>query len=466
MSEPSRSVIWPTSLVFAMVALPAFLAISNQTIVAVALPAIGMDMQSLTLLPFLMSGYMLALTISGPVYGVLGDELGRGRLLLLALGLHIAGSAICALAPGIEMLAAGRVLQGIGGGGLMSLSQALIGQLVVRSDQGRAQGFIATVNVVAATASPMLGGILVVWSGWRMLFVGALVLGLLSMVSQIAKPFPRLAGTRVPFDYAGAGWMAAFVLGLAGALEGIVATWLRLPFALLSVLAMIGLIRSQRISPNPMFPPRLLRMPAIFSADVMTTCHGGVLVAFLTLVPLYHSIVLGHGIAEITWLLLAITLGSGATGLVIGLLISRTGRLGVFPRLGLPLAAVGIAGLPLFGPELSPLGQILFYTGIGMGLGTVMSVAMATIMICSPPDLVGRAAGNITFFRSVGALLVTALASLVLFALAPAGATIATARALGSQDWSMAFHAAFGVVVLFIVIAWVMAFRLPERMPQ
>lgn len=134
--------------------------------------------------------------------------------------------------------------------------------------------------------------------------------------------------------------MVAFVLRLAGCLETTAGAALRLPLLGLTLVALAGLIRSQRRSGNPMFPPRLLRIRAVLCADILTACHGGVPVSFLTMVPLYQSIVLGDDVGRITWLLLAITLGSGLSGLTVGHVISRTGHLVTFPRVSLPLAAL------------------------------------------------------------------------------------------------------------------------------
>lgn len=262
--------------------------------------------------------------------------------------------------------------------------------------------------------------------------------------------------------FAGVGWMAAFVLCLAGCLETTAGAALRLPLLGLTLFALAGLIRSQRRSGNPMFPPRLLRIRAVLCADILTACHGGVLVSFLTVVPLYQSIVLGDDVGRITWLLLAITLGSGLSGLTVGHVISRTGHLATFPRVSLPLAAIGVAVLALAGDALARPVLIGLYGGIGMTLGTVMAVAMSTIMIAAPVDLLGRAAGNITFFRSVGALGVTALTSLVLFALAPGTGTGAEHVA----DWRFAFQGAYATIILFIVLAWLTTWPMPARMSR
>jgi MFS family permease len=140
-TEPSpRGLFWS---IFPSVMLPMFLAVADQTIVATALPAITADLGGVERISWVVVSYLIANTIAAPVYGRLGDSVGRRPMILTALALFMVGSVLCALSPSIEFLTAARVLQGFGGGGLVTLSQALVGETIPPRQRGRYQGYLA-----------------------------------------------------------------------------------------------------------------------------------------------------------------------------------------------------------------------------------------------------------------------------------------------------------------------------------
>jgi len=460
-----------------IVAIPIFLAISNQTAISVALPAIGADLGALTRLPWLVIGYLLALTISAPVYGVLGDGYGRSTMLIGALWVYILGTAICVVAPNLEILAAGRLVQGFGGGGLMSLSQALIGQLVVARERGRAQGYVATISVVAATIGPVFGGLLVDSFGWRSLFLVTIPLALLAMGILIRQAIPKGDTERGTFDILGLVWLALLVVAWTVGLEFAKEPGQEIRAALSGIVgaaSLFLLIRSQRKGANPLFPPRLLAITAIQRASVMVICHGAAFVSLLTMIPLFHNILRGDSTVEMSFALLALTVAFGTSGIVAGNLITLTGRLSIFPTLSLPAAVVAIALLGHIGADLGRGALLALYVVIGLSIGLVMSVSHTTIQNLAPDELRGRAAGSVAFFRSIGAVLGTAVVTLVLFALAPlaegtgagAAAILADPGALApeaAEQWRRAFRAGFFTVAAFVFGAWIMAATTPAR---
>jgi MFS family permease len=457
--------------VVAVVGIPIFLAIANQTMVSVALPAVGADLGELAHLPWLVVGYMLALTIAGPVYGVLGDSHGRSRMLMVALVVYVAGSALATVAQSIEVLALGRLVQGLGGGGLMSLSQALIGDMVAPRERGRAQGYVASIGTMASTLGPVVGGVLVATVGWRGLFAGTIPLAALAALILWRSGVPGAGGQRRPFDVTGFLWLNAFTVALTVGIEAA-----RVPgqalFAaavgLAGVACLMPLVRSQGRSANPMFPPPLFAISAIVRASVMVTCHGAALVSLTTLLPLWQTILRGDGVLDISLTMLALTVAFGLSGIVTGNLITLTGRTAVFPAVGLPMAAGGIVALTLVGPELPRAGLMAVYGWIGICIGTVMSVIHTTVQDASPQALRGRASGAVTFFRSIGAVVGTAVVSLVLFTMAPGGAdsAVLTGDAMPATDlagWETAFRWALFTVTGFVLGAWSMAATTPAR---
>jgi MFS family permease len=176
--QHSRQALFLT--VFPSIMLPMFLAVADQTIVATALPAIASSLGEVERVSWVVVSYLIANTIAAPVYGRLGDSFGRRRMMLAALALFVIGSLLCALAPNIEVLTAMRVLQGFGGGGLMTLSQALIGETFPPRERGRYQGYLAGVAVSSSTFGPVAGGYLTQALGWQSIFLINLPLGLVA----------------------------------------------------------------------------------------------------------------------------------------------------------------------------------------------------------------------------------------------------------------------------------------------
>ncbi len=459
-----------------LIGIPVFLAIANQTMVSVALPDIGADLGEMRRLPWLVIGYMIAVTVAGPLYGVLGDAFGRARMLQTALLVYILGSLICAASGDLGMLAFGRVVQGLGGGGLMSLSQALIGDVVAPRDRGRAQGNNAAISVLASTLGPLVGGFMVEAAGWRSMFLFTVPLALIAMVVLGRQPVPSTrATTQRTFDLGGFLSLLVLVLGSTAAIELAAdpATRLWAAFGAAAALAgLAGLIRTQPRAKNPFFPPSLFAVPAISRASIMTFFHGAALVSLVTTIPLFHAILRSDGVITTAMSMLALTVAFGIAGMIIGNLITMTGRTVLFPTLSLPVTFVAIIFLSIVGPDLSRAALMATYLVIGLSLGTVMSVMNTIIQVTAPDAVRGRAAGSVTFFRSIGAVVGTALVSFVLFAVAPHAAGTDPGAILaggGSVDpalldgWRTAFRAAFLTVAAFVVVEWTMGLINPLR---
>src|SRR5262245_4159528 len=168
--------------IFPSVMLPMFLAVVDQTIVATALPAIAADTGNVARASWIVVSYLIASTIAAPIYGRLGDAFGRRRLMFGALFVSILASLLCAASPSIESLALARAVQGLGGGGLMTLSQALIGEAVPPRERARYQGYLAAVAVCANTFGPVAGGYLTEHFGWQSVFLINVPIGLIAVL--------------------------------------------------------------------------------------------------------------------------------------------------------------------------------------------------------------------------------------------------------------------------------------------
>ncbi len=458
-----------------VIGIPVFLAMANHTMVSVALPQIGADLGQLRRLPWLVMGYMMALTVAGPLYGVLGDTYGRARMLQAALAVYIAGSLLCAFAGDLNTLAIGRVVQGLGGGGLMALAQALIADAVPPRERGRAQGYIAMISVLASTAGPLFGGFMVEILGWRSLFIVTIPLAGLAMLLLHRRKIPRGAVRSTRFDAAGFIALLALVIGATSAMElaseSGLTLWVILSTAL-GVAGFVALFPTQRRAIRPLFPPDLFAIPAVTRAALMSAFHGGVMVGLVTMIPLFHALLRADGVLETAMTMLALTITLGVSGFVTGNLITVTGRTALFPSVSLAVGILALFFLAFYGADLARWVLMTTYSLIGLSIGTVMAVVNTTIQQEAPDQHRGRAAGAVTFFRSVGAVAGTSISTSILFMLAPIDAGSATG-AIFSQTlstdpqtlaaWRWAFSAGFSTLACLAIGTWVMALTTPSR---
>ena len=318
--------------VFPGVMVAMFLAAADQTILASALPTIVSSLGGFADLSWVVVAYLIAATVAAPLYGHLGDRFGRRRMLLGALALFTAASAACALAQTLLALVVARAVQGLGGGGLMTLAQALIGEHVSPRERGRFSGYFATVFALASTSGPVLGAYLTEHVSWRAVFAINLPLGVVAAALALRVPHaapPRRERFRP--DIVGAaifcGATVALLFGLSSA--GHRFAWTS-PFLLLllavSVIGYALLAVWERRVAEPVIPVRFLGVPAIARSDAVVVCFAAALFSTVLYLPLYLQLGRGLRIGQSGTLLLPITLSMVATSAVVGQLITRTGR--------------------------------------------------------------------------------------------------------------------------------------------
>ena len=481
----SRSLFWS---VFPSVMLPMFLAVADQTIVATALPAIASDVGEVERISWVVVSYLIANTIAAPVYGRLGDSFGRRAMILAALALFMAGSVLCALAPNIEFLTVARVLQGFGGGGLMTLSQALVGETVPPRERGRFQGYLAAVSVASSTFGPVAGGYLTQTFGWRSIFLVNVPLGLVAVVLVLRLKTRPGDWRRTSFDAPGLLLFTLFVSPVILALEQeqrmapdtlpIIAG-----LSAFGLLSLVALIWQERHAVSPLIPPTLFREPSVWRADGLAACHGAALVSMVTFLPIYLRAVRGASPAETGLLMLPLMFGIGIGSLVTGQMVTRTGRTAVFPSYGLVAATAGLLFVAFWLPYLS-LGALPWVFGAtACFMGTVMGVVQVTIQAVAGPRMLGTGAAMVQFSRSVGAAFGTATVAAVVFSII-AASDPETARLFGSMidrgpdaiaaltpahqamiqgEIGQAFRAAFVTIAVFTSIGAWLGFTMPLR---
>jgi EmrB/QacA subfamily drug resistance transporter len=478
----------PFFRVFPSIMLPMFLAVVDQTIVATALPAIAATLGGVERVSWVVLAYLVATTIAAPVYGQLRDVYSGKRMMLIALSVFIAASLLCAHAGSIEMLALGRVLQGLGGGGLMTLSQALIGETIPPRERARYQGYLAAVMVTSSAFGPIVGGYLTQHFGWRSIFLVNLPLGLLALLMSLrlkSGPRRRQAWS---FDVLGLVLFICFIGPTLLALEqlqgmrpGALSAFLVLGG--FGVAALVALVRHERRVEHPLLPIALLRQPTIWRSDALAACHGAVLVSLIAFLPIYLYVGQSSSAAETGLRLLPLMLGIGLGSMATGRVVSRTGRTTIFPSVGLIFVTLSLLVIALWSRNFSPLLLSVLLLLNGLFMGTVMGVVQVVVQNAAGVSSLGAAAASVQLSRSLGAVAGTAIVGTVLFATLalsdPQSAHLFAAmirrgpeaiaslpparRALLETDVAGAFRAAFLAIAAFAALGMLISWSIPAR---
>jgi EmrB/QacA subfamily drug resistance transporter len=393
--------------VFAALVLVIFLASLDQTIVSTALPTIVGDLGGLAHLSWVVTAYLLATTIVGPVYGKLGDLYGRKAVLQAAILLFLAGSALCGFARNMPELVAFRALQGIGGGGLMVTTMAIVGDLVPPRERGRYQGIFGAVFGVSAVLGPLLGGFFVDTLSWRWIFYINLPTGLVALV-VIGVVFRAAASRqRRRIDVAGAVLLAGALgtLILFTSFGGTVLAW-RSPASLgllaACVLLTAALLIVESRTTEPILPLGLFRDRVFSVANAVSLVVGLAMFGSVTYLPLYLQVVKGASPTESGLQLAPMMGGMLVSSIASGRLISRFGRYKLFPIAGTAIMTVALGLLSRLGVESSLVAASLAAALLGLGLGMVMQVLILAVQNTVSYTHLGVATSTATLFRSIG----------------------------------------------------------------
>jgi EmrB/QacA subfamily drug resistance transporter len=475
-------------LVFPPIMLPIFLAVIDSTIVTTALPAMAASFGQVQRISWVVIGYLVANTIAAPVYGRLADMFGRRQLMQMAICLFCAASALCALSTSLPMLVMARVLQGLGGGGLMTLSQALVGERVPIRQRGHFQGYLAAVIVSGSTFGPVAGGFLTEAFGWSSVFWVNLPVGLLAMVLVRRLPQTNHVGSRASFDGLGLFWLvlciAPLLLGL-DQMQRLAVSRVPLIAGLLAVavISAIVLVRHEQRIGAPLIPVRLLRDPSIWRANAMAAFSGASLTALVTFLPIYLQVVGGASPSVTGYLMLPFTAGVGIGSIMAGRLISVTGRTALIPGVSFLVTFAAYVAAGVWVADLDRLQLVLLIAAGGFFQGTAMPVAQITVQHLAGPRMLGAAAGSVQLTRSLGSALGVSIVGVVLFAtLASSDSHAATvfadmveqgksamnqlpavAREAMQLQIVSAFRAAFFTISIFSASISLLAWTMPLR---
>ena len=451
---------------FVAVFLPMFMAAVDQTLLATATPAIAATLGGLRDTSWIAVGYLLASATIVPVYGRLGDLRGRREMLLAALGVFTLGSAACGAAQSLPQLLAARMLQGLGGGGLMVLSQALIGELVPPRERARFQGYFATVFTAASIGGPVIGGIVVSHTSWRWLFFANLPLAAFAAwrLRQLPRGVPQ-ARAEAKADLPG---HVLFAIGAVSALFWFTSVGHRFAWASGTSLALVvsaalalgALLWHERRHASPFLPVDLLHDRTIRLSSIVVLLFAACLFAVVFFLPIYLQ--LGHHVSAqyAGFLLLPVTGGMVTAAMISAKTLRRTGRPRWIPVIGMSAAATAFFFLGVLPSRMGLVIALGFLCGLGFGC--VMPTIQVTIQTIAGRERLGVVTALNGLARSTGGAAGAALFGAVVFALIPAVDRTALLQNADVDAIIHAFHRAFLVAAAAAALAAYVASRMPD----
>lgn len=445
--------------------LPLFLGSLDQTVLANALPAVGRDIGHVSDLPWLITAYLLTATAATPLHGKISDIHGRRFTLAAAILLYIAGSALCALAPNFYLLALGRAVQGVGGGGLVSLAMVVLGDMASPKERGRYYAYFSIAFTSAGALGPLLGGAISEHLHWRALFGMNIVLGFvaLAVVWFVLRGLPRnerphrldligavlivvasvsfmlalnIGGVRQP-------WLSSSVLGLVGiaALTGFAFVWRLLT------------------APEPLIPLSILKDHDARCAIASNAFGWGAIVALNIYLPLYLQSVLGltatHAGLNLMVLMVTVNIGAGLSGQIIG----RVERYKIVPMIGLLISMIATVALAWRAAAMSVLEFEILLGIIGAGFGGIAPLSTVVLQNSVALHQFGTAVGTMNFSRSLyGTILVAVFGAIVLGGIASLQfGTVSSADPASHATHAISAHG-FRIIFLLAALSLAIAF--------
>ncbi len=394
-------------LVYSGLMLGMLLAALDQTIVATALPTIVGDLGGLDHLAWVVTAYILASTISTPLYGKLGDLYGRKKLFQFAIAVFLVGSALCGISQNMSELIGFRALQGLGAGGLMVGAFAIIGDLVPPRERGRYQGYMGGVFALSSVVGPLIGGFFVDNLSWRWVFYVNVPVGILAFLVVGAVLHAPTARRSHRIDVEGALLLAvgAGALTLALTWGGTQYPWSSAEVVGLFVvgaLALAAFAVQERRAVEPIIPPRLFANGIFDASAGMSFLVALAMFGAIIYLPLFLQVV--HEVTPTSSGLRLLPLMGGVLSASIGggRLISKLGRYRAFPIVGTAVMTAGMALLSRVGVHTSYLWLSLSMLVLGLGMGLVMPVLVLAVQNAVEPRDLGSATSSVTFFRSIG----------------------------------------------------------------
>lgn len=414
--EPVRASGRELRLILVALMLVLILASLDQNIVNTALPRMASDLGGLVHISWVVMAFLLTSTVSTPIYGKLSDMYGRRRLLFVAIGIFLAASVLCGLAGTMTQLILFRGLQGLGAGGLVTLAQTTIGDVVGPRARGRYQGLFTGAMAVSSVAGPLVGGVLTTQLSWRWVFYVNLPIGAiaLAMIATALRPSPAARDHRI--DFAG----AALLVGgtVAGLLllswGGTLIAWRSaeaLALGAAATVLIVLFVRQERRAAEPLMNLALFGIRSFSIGVAAAACMSFAMTGAMVFMPLYFQLVLGLDPTQAGLMLLPQIGVMIVTSVIGGRLSSRTGLVKPFMLVGVGCEALGLIGCAAMAAIGSgPVGFLVALAVLGFGMGMGMPSATVVIQNAVPRSQLGVATATMGFLRSLGMVLGVAVA--------------------------------------------------------
>jgi EmrB/QacA subfamily drug resistance transporter len=428
-----------------------FLAALDQTIVATAMRTIADDLSGFSIQAWATTAFLITSTIATPLYGKLSDMYGRKPFILFAIGIFIAGSALCGLAQNMYELAAFRAVQGIGAGGLFSLALAVIGDIVPPRERAKYQGYFLAVFGTSSVLGPVLGGFfagaheIFGVAGWRWIFYINVPIALVAFVVIVRVLHIPHHRHEHRIDWPGAlALVICLVPLLTVAEQGREWGWGSTRSLACYVIGAIGLmlfvLAEYRYKDEALIPLRLFRGRTFSVASGSSFILGMAMFGGLLTLPLYLQIVKGATPTEAGLMTLPLVLGIMAGSIVAGQIIARTGRYRIFPIIGSTLMLASLLLFSRIGAD-TPLYRVMLIMALmGLGLGGNMQPVITAAQNASSPREIGVATSSVTFFRSMGGTLGAAVFLSILFSVLGGKIKSAFLAAQSTPQFQQAAH--------------------------
>jgi EmrB/QacA subfamily drug resistance transporter len=441
--------------IVAGIMLAMFLSALEQTIVAPALPTIGRVLGDVELLSWVVTGYLISTTVVTPLFGKLSDIYGRRRMMLVSIGVFILGSIACALAPSMEALIVGRVLQGVGGGGILPLAQTVIADLLSPRERPLIQSYTSAMFLAASILGPVLGGFLTDYVHWSLIFWINLPMGLVALLLT-DRALRRLPRNDRPhrLDLAGAGLMVAAALALLLALAwgGVRYPWTSSTIVcLFAASAALWLAFAWRLlhAAEPFIPLTMLAEPVVLGIAAAGFFSIGTIVGLSIFIPIYVELVLQHSPSASGLVLIAFMVGATIGSMVAGRLMPKLERYKLVPVLAMP---IGVSAMILFAispGDITLVEATLLLAVGGAGMGPMWPATTVIIQNAVPLHQLGIATGTLSFFRQLGGALVVAIFAAIVLA-GVHGASLERLSAADTAALAASFRWVFIAAAVFL----------------
>ena len=412
-----------------------FLGSLDQTIVSTAIRTIADDLHGLSVQAWVTTAYLITSTIATPIYGKLGDMWGRKKLFMFAITVFIIGSALCAFSTSMYMLAAFRAIQGIGAGGLFTLSLAIIGDIVAPRERAKYSGYMMAMFGSSSVLGPVIGGVfagatsILGVAGWRWVFLVNVPLGIIALYVVWRTLHLQSHRQHASVDWMGAAALVVALVPLLTVLEqGREWGWDSTQSVLCFVTAALGVVAfviiEHRMQGDALIPLSIFRIRAASVTIAASVIVGMAMFGGMMVLPLYMQIVHGATPMESGFMMLPMVLGLMFASTGSGLITARTGKIRGFPMVGSLVMSASLLLLSTIDADTELWQVMLIMALLGFGLGNCMQPLLIILQNAVPPQQIGVATSSATFFRQIGGTIGVAIFLSVLFS--TVGGNIAT----------------------------------------